>query len=95
MPIIKNQDLDLDVFLHSVIYLSNIDVNKQFDTTLGNTYNAKLSLNNFLDFNLITNHFKSHISPSKNGTILDITFKFIAGSNMRLIYISFYTSKKK
>jgi hypothetical protein len=27
----KNQNLNLDAFMHSVIYLPNKDINKQFD----------------------------------------------------------------
>jgi hypothetical protein len=43
----KNQDLDLDTFWHSVISLSNKDINKQFDAILGDTYDVKFSLNIF------------------------------------------------
>jgi hypothetical protein len=85
----------LNAFLHSITYLSNKDINKQFDATLGNTNNAKFSLHNFLDFNPIKNNNKLHVYFCTNGIILDITFKFIVEYNIRLNYDCFYTSKKK
>jgi hypothetical protein len=70
------------MFLHSIIYLFNREINKHFITTLDNTNNVKFSLNNFLNFDPIKNYFKSHIFPCMNGTILNITFKFTAELNM-------------
>jgi hypothetical protein len=70
-PTTKKLDLDLDAFLHSVICLSIKDINKQF-----------IFNHDFLDFNLISKYFKSHVFPCMNRTILDIIFKFIAGLNM-------------
>jgi hypothetical protein len=67
------------VFLHSITCLPNKDINKHLVNTLGNTDDVKFSLKIFLNFNLIKNYFKLHISSSKNRTILNITFKFIAG----------------
>jgi hypothetical protein len=51
MPTTKNQDLDLNAFLHNVTCFSNIEINKHFINILGDTNNIKFSLNNFLNFN--------------------------------------------
>jgi hypothetical protein len=64
-------------------------------TILDDTNDVKFSLNNFLDFDSIINHLKSRVFSCKNGTILDITFKFFAEPNMQLIYDCFYASKRK
>jgi hypothetical protein len=86
----------LDAFLHSVTCLPIKDLNKQFIFNLDNTNDIMFSLNEFLDFDLINDYyFKSHVFFYTNGIILDITFKFIAGLNMRLIFNCFYASKKK
>jgi hypothetical protein len=53
------------------------------------------SLNDFLDFNPINNYYKSRVFPCANGKILDITFKFKTGSNMRLIFDCLYAPRKK
>jgi hypothetical protein len=55
----------------------------------------KLSLNDFLDFDSIKIYFKSRVFPYTNRMILDITFKFMAGFNMQLIFDYFYVSRKK
>jgi hypothetical protein len=85
----------LDAFLHSITYLPIKNINKHFSGILGNTDDVKFSLNNFLDSDSITNYLKSYVSSSKNGMILDITFKFIIGSNMWLIYAYLYAPRKK
>jgi hypothetical protein len=95
MPSIKNQDLNLDAFLYSVTCSINKKINKYFNNILGDTNDIKSSLNNFLDFNTIKFHYKSHVFPCINGTILDITFKFMVGFNMQLIYDCFYVPRKK
>jgi hypothetical protein len=95
MPTIKKSDLDLDVFLYSVTRLPIKDTNKHFIFNLGDTNDVMFSLNNFLDFNPINNYFKSRVFPCANGTILDITFKFRTGPNMRLIFDCLYASRKK
>jgi hypothetical protein len=84
-PTTKNFDLDLDAFLHSVTSLPIKDINKQFIFNLGNTYDVKFSLIGFLDFDPIKNYYcKSRVLFCANGTILDITFKFLAELNMHL-----------
>jgi hypothetical protein len=89
-------DLDLDAFLHSITYLPIKDNNKHFIFNLGDTKNVMFSLNNFLDFDLInTYYYRLCVFSCVNRTILDITFKFIVGLNMRLIFDYFYASRKK
>jgi hypothetical protein len=96
MPITKKLDLDLDVFLYSVICLPIKDNNKHFIFNLDDTKNVMFSLNDFLDFDPInTYYYKSRVFSCMNGMILDITFKFMAGFNMRLIFDCFYTPRKK
>jgi hypothetical protein len=94
-PLIKNHNLNLNVFLHSITYFSNKEINKHFVTTLGNTNDVKFSLNNFLDFDPIKIYFKSHVLSYLNGKILNITFKFTVGLNIQLIFSYFYASRKK
>jgi hypothetical protein len=95
-PITKNSDLDLDAFLHNVTNFPIKDINKQFIFNLDDTYDVKFSLTGFLDFNPITNYFyKSRVFSCVNGMILDITFKFLAGHNMRLTFDYFYAPRKK
>jgi hypothetical protein len=53
MPTTKNQNLDLNMFLHSVTCLSNKNINKHFNNSIGNSNNITFSLNNFLDFDPI------------------------------------------
>jgi hypothetical protein len=69
--ITKNQDLDLDAFLHSIICLLNKNINKHLDTIFGDTNDDKFSLINFLDFNPIKNYFKLCVSSCINRMILD------------------------
>jgi hypothetical protein len=96
MPIIKKSDLDLDVFLYSITSFSIKNINKHFIFNLGDTNDVKFSLTGFLDFDPIKNYsYKSCILSYANGMILDITFKFMAGHNMRLIYDCFYALRKK
>jgi hypothetical protein len=95
MPTIKNQNLDLNTFLHSKTFLPNTDINKHFIATLGDTDDVKFSLNNFLNFDPIKKYFKSHVFSCINGMILDITFKFTAKFNMWFIYDCFYILKEK
>jgi hypothetical protein len=81
-------------FFNFIIY--KITLNKQFIFNLGDTYDIKFSLTGFLDFDPIKNYYcKSRVLSCANGTILDITFKFLAGFNMRLIFDCFYASRKK
>jgi hypothetical protein len=94
MPITKKLDLDLDTFLHSITCLPIKDINKQFIFNLGDTNNVMFSLNDFLDFNPINNYFKSCIFSCMNGTIQDITFKFMVRLNMWHIFDCFYAPKK-
>jgi hypothetical protein len=95
-PTTKNSDLDLDAFLHSVTSLPIKDTNKHFTFSLGDTHDVKFSLTSFLDFDPNKNYYyKSRVFSCANGTILDITFKFLAGHNMRLIFDCFYTPRKK
>jgi hypothetical protein len=82
MPITKKQDLNLGTFLHIVIYPLNKEINKHFNINLGDTNDVKFNLNSLLDFNSIKNHIKLRVLFSANRTILDITFKFMAGLNM-------------
>jgi hypothetical protein len=73
MPTTKKLDLNLDMFLHSVIYFSIKDTNKHFIFNLGDTNDIMFSLTNFLDFDSIKNYFyKSRILSCVNRTILDI-----------------------
>jgi hypothetical protein len=95
MPTTKKFDLDLDVFLHSVICFPIKDQNKHFNFNLGDTTDVMFSLIDFLDFNPINNHYKSRVLSCTNRTIQDITFKFRTGPNMRLIFDSFYAPRKK
>jgi hypothetical protein len=54
------------------------------------------NLTDFLDFDPIKNYFyKSRVLSYANGMILDITFKFMAGNNMQLIFDCFYAPRKK
>jgi hypothetical protein len=95
MPNTKNQDLDLNAFLHSVTCLPDMEINKHYNKFLNDTTGVKFSLYKYLNFNPTINYFKLCVFPNKNRTISDITFKFIAGSNMQLIYNCFYASRKK
>jgi hypothetical protein len=96
MPTTKKSDPDLDAFLHSVTYLPIKNTNKQFNFNLGDTNDVMFSLNDFLDFDPIKNYFvKSCVFFCTNGTILNITFKFMARHNMRLIFDYFYAPRKK
>jgi hypothetical protein len=94
MPITKNYDLDLDAFLHSATHLPIKALNKHFIFTLGDTNDVIFSLNEILDFDPII-FFKSRVLSCTNRKISYITFKFIAGLNMQLIFNCFYASKKK
>jgi hypothetical protein len=95
-PTTKKSDLDLDAFLHSVTCLPIKDINKQFNFNLGDTNDVMFSLINFLEFDPIKNYlYKSRVLFYANRKILDITFKFMAGHNMRLIFDCFYAPKKK
>jgi hypothetical protein len=89
--------LDLDIFLHSITYYPpNKDINKHFNIILDDTDDVNFNLSNFLEFNLIKNYFKSHVSLYTNRTsIVDITFKFNVGHDIRLIYDCFYVPRKK
>jgi hypothetical protein len=80
-PTTKKLDLDLDAFLYCVTCFPNKDIDKQFNFNLGDTVDIMFSLNEILNFDPII-YFKSCISPCTNGTILHITFKFMAGLNM-------------
>jgi hypothetical protein len=91
----KKSNLDLNAFLCSVTYLPIKDINKHFIFDLGDTNDVMFNLNGFLDFNPINNYHKSRVLSCMNGTILDITFKFKTGPNMRLIFDSFYAPRKK
>jgi hypothetical protein len=83
MPTTKKIDLDLDAFLHSIICLLIKDKNKHSNFNLGDTNDVIFSLNEILDFDPINNYyFKSHVYSCMNGTIRDITFKFMAGLNI-------------
>jgi hypothetical protein len=82
------------VFLHNVTCFSNKNINKYFNNILDDTNDVSFSLNNFLNFNLIKNYLKSHIFPYMNETILNITFKFIVGLNMQLIFGYFMHQEK-
>jgi hypothetical protein len=95
MPIIKNQDLDLDAFLHNVTCSPIKEINKQFNNNLDNTINININLNQTLNFDPIKYYFKSHISSCTNGMILNITFKFMVGLNIWLIFNYFYALRKK
>jgi hypothetical protein len=96
IPITKKSDLDLNVFLHSITHLSIGDTNKHFIFNLDDTNNVMFSLTDFLDFDPIKNYFyKLYVLSCMNGTILDITFKFMAGLNMQLIFGYFYAPRKK
>jgi hypothetical protein len=96
MPATKKFDLDLDAFLHNVICLPIKDNNKHFIFNLGNTNDVIFSLNDFLDFDPIKIYYcKSRVLSCVNGTILEITFKFMVGLNMQLIFDCFYASRKK
>jgi hypothetical protein len=94
-PITKKSDLNLDAFLHSVICLPLKETNKHFIFNLGDTTNVMFSLTDFLDFNPINNHHKSRVFSCTNGTIQDITFKFMARYNIQLIFDCFYAPRKK
>jgi hypothetical protein len=83
MPTTKKSDLDLDAFLHSVMYLPIKDTNKQFIFNLGDTNDVMFSLTEFLEFDPIKNYlYKSRVLSCINRIIMDITFKFMAGHNM-------------
>jgi hypothetical protein len=95
-PITKKSDLDLNVFLHSVTCLPIKDTNKHFIFNLGDTNDVMFSITNFLDFDPIKNYFyKSRVLSCANETILDITFKFMAGHNIQLMFDCFYAPRKK
>jgi hypothetical protein len=96
MPTTKKSDLDLDAFLHSVTCFSNKDANKHFIFSLGDTNDIMFSLNDFLDFDPINiYYYKSRVLSCMDGTILNITFKFMARHNMQLIFDCFYALRKK
>jgi hypothetical protein len=90
----KNQNLNLVAFLYSIIYSLNKKINKQSDTTLGNTNDVNINLITFLNFNSIKNHFKTHAFSYMNRIILDIIFKFNTEYIMWLIYIAFMYQRK-
>jgi hypothetical protein len=94
-PTIKNLDLDLDAFLHSITHLPIKDTNKHFIFNIGDTNDVMFSLTDFLDSDPIKSYFKSHVLSCTNGTIQDITFKFTTELNMRLIFGYFYALRKK
>jgi hypothetical protein len=83
------------MFLYSVTCSSIKEINKQFNMTLSDTDDVNINLLLFLNFNLIKNYFKSYVFSCTNKMIMDITFKFIAGLNMHLIFDYFYVPKKK
>jgi hypothetical protein len=86
----------LNAFLHSVTCLPIKDINKHFIFNLSDTNNVMFSLTDFLEFDPIKNfYYKSRVLSCTNGTISDITFKFTAGLNMRLIFDCFYAPRKK
>jgi hypothetical protein len=91
----KKFDLNLDAFLHSVTCLPIKKIINNFSFQLGDTNNVIFSLNEFLDFNPINLYFKLRVLSYTNGTIQDITFKFRTRINMRLIYVCYYTPRKK
>jgi hypothetical protein len=96
MPATKNSNLDLDAFLHSVTCLPIKDINKYFIFNLSDTNDIMFSLTDFLEFDPIKNYYhKSCVLSCTNGTILDITFRFTVGHNMRLIFDYFYAPRKK
>jgi hypothetical protein len=59
------------IVLH--IHLPIKDINKHSIFNIGDTNDIMFSLNNNLDFDPITNYFKSCVFSYTNGTILDIT----------------------
>jgi hypothetical protein len=96
MPTTKNSDLDLDTFLHSVTCLPIKNTNKHFISNLSDINDVMFSLTDFLEFDPIKNYYyKSCVLSCTNGTISDITFKFMAGHNIRLIFDYFYAPRKK
>jgi hypothetical protein len=96
MPTTKKSDLDLDAFLRSVICLPLKETNKHFIFNFGDINDVMFSLNDFMEFNPIKNYFnKSRVLSCTNEKILDITFKFMAEHNMRLIFGYFYAPRKK
>jgi hypothetical protein len=92
---IKNQNLELNAFLYSVINLSNKKINKHFDATLSDINDVKFNLYNLLDYDPIKTYNNLHVLYYSNGIISNITFKFNTGINMQLIYSYFYASRKK
>jgi hypothetical protein len=95
-PTTKKFDMDLNMFLHSITSFPIKDTNKHFIFNLSNTNDVMFNITNFLDFDPNTNYFyKSRVLSCANGTILDITFKFRAGLNMRFIFNCFYAPRKK
>jgi hypothetical protein len=95
MSTTKKLDLNLNAFLYSIICFTNKEINKHLYNQLGNTNDIMFSLTNFLDFDPITIFFMSHIYPCINEIILNITFKFTAEFNMKLIFNCFYAPRKK
>jgi hypothetical protein len=91
----KKTNLDLNAFLHSVTNLPYQEFNKHSAPIIGDTNDVMFSLNNYLEFDIIINYNKLHVLSCVNGTILDITFKFMTGHNMRLIFDCFYAPRKK
>jgi hypothetical protein len=83
------------MFLHSIIYFLNIDINKQFVLSLNNTNDVNNNFKIFSDYNSIKFNFKSCDFSCINGAILDITFKFNIGLDMQLIYTCLYALRKK
>jgi hypothetical protein len=94
MPIIKNLDLNLDAFLHSITCFLNIEINKQFNI-IDDIDDISINLNNLLNYNPIRIYYQPCVFSYINEIILDITFKFMAGYNMQLIYDYFYMLRKK
>jgi hypothetical protein len=59
--ITKNQNLNLNTFLHSITCSLNKKINKQFNI-ISDTNDVNISLNNLLNFDLIKNYFKLRCS---------------------------------
>jgi hypothetical protein len=84
------------VFLYSVTHLPIKDINKHFIFNLGDTNNVNFSLHNLLNYNPTNKFFcKSRVLFCTNEIIFDITFKFMAGLDMWLIFDCFYAPRKK
>jgi hypothetical protein len=70
----KNQNLNLNMFLHSITCLFNKNTNKYYNIKLDDTNDIKFSLNNLLDFDLIKIFLKLYVSFCTNRTILNISY---------------------